>query len=256
MQGQRGVAHGGSRRQHLRMICNRGAVDLRHRLAQLLARRGNVRARRGHRIARMREFFGGNGAVRDQAAAALQVIVGGAFGLFALRDLRPQFLALCEQAAHLAYRARQIRFRVLFGDFRIRRVELEQRLAGLDELGVVHIERQDGARDFAGHLHHIAVHIAIIGAFEIPAVKKPVAPIAQGAQQHHRAQAEQPQASRAIGGRLRTRCGRRRSAAARSLRRSLRRLMRRPLAKSVWNRWRSWCYPCQNLSGIRCHTST
>ncbi len=126
----------------------------------------------------MRELFGGNGAVRDQAAAALQIIVGGALGLFALRDLRPQFLALGEQAAHLAHRARQIRFGVLLGDFRIRRIELEQRLAGLDQLGVVHIERQHRAGDFARHLHHIAIHVAVIGAFKIAAVKEPVAAIA------------------------------------------------------------------------------
>ena len=71
MQGERGVAHRGRRRQDLRMIRNGGAVDLRHGLAQLLARRGNVRAGCRHGVARMREFFGGNGAVRDQTAAAL-----------------------------------------------------------------------------------------------------------------------------------------------------------------------------------------
>ena len=41
MQGQRGIAHGSLGRQHLRMIRDGGAVDLRNGLAQLLARRGD-----------------------------------------------------------------------------------------------------------------------------------------------------------------------------------------------------------------------
>jgi hypothetical protein len=185
MQGERGIAHRGRRGQDLRMIRNGGAVDLCHGLAQLLARRRDIGARRRDRIACMREFFGGNGAVRDQVAAALQIVIGGTFGLFALLDLRPQFLALGEQAAHLPHRARQIRFGVLLGDSRIRRIELEQRLAGIDELGIVHVERQHRAGHFVRHLHHIAVDVAVISAFVEAAVKEPVACIANTREQDH-----------------------------------------------------------------------
>ena len=207
MQGERGVAHGGSRGQHLRMIRNGGAVDLRDGLTQLLARGGDVRARRGHRIAGMRELFGGNGAVRDQSAAALQVIVRGSFCLFALIDLRTQFLALREQAAHLAHGAGQIRFGVGLGDLRIRRIELQQRLPGLHELRVIHVQRHHGAGNFAGHLHHVAVDVGVVGGLVIAAVEEPVAPVAEAAEHDDGAQAEQPQAACAAGAGLPVRFG-------------------------------------------------
>jgi hypothetical protein len=87
MQGECGVANGGGRGQHLRMIRNGGAVDLRNRLTQLLAGGGDVGASGSHRISGMRQLFGGDGTVGDESAAPLQVIVGSPFCLFPLIDL-------------------------------------------------------------------------------------------------------------------------------------------------------------------------
>ena len=124
----------------------------------------------------------GNRAVRQQPAAPLQVLIRGALRLFPLVDLRAQLLALREQAAHLAHRTRQIRFRVRLSDFRIRRIELEQGLSGAHGLRVIHVQRDHGAGNLAGHLHHVAVHVRIVGGLVVPAVEEPVAEEAQAAQ--------------------------------------------------------------------------
>ena len=74
MQGQRGIANGRGRSQHLWMIRNRGAVDLRDGLTELLAGSSYIGTRRCDRISRVRQLFGGNGAVRQQSAAGGLVV--------------------------------------------------------------------------------------------------------------------------------------------------------------------------------------
>ncbi len=191
VQGQGGVANGGRRRQDLRMIRDGGAVDLRNGLTQLLARGGDVRPAGGDGVARVRELFGGNGSVSDESTAPPQVIVRGALRLLPLLDLSVQFLALREQAAHLAHGAGQIRFRIGLGDFRVRRIEFQQALAGMHGLGVIHVQGDDRAGNFAGHLHHVAVDVGIVGGLVIAAVEKPVSQVAQAGERDHGAQADQ-----------------------------------------------------------------
>ena len=140
MQGERGIAHRAGGGKHLRMIGDGGAVDLCHCLAQGLLRRGHVGACGGDRIAGMREFFGRDGAVGDQSAAPFEIIVRGALRLLTLRDLRAQLVALRKQTAHLAHGSRQVRFRVLFRDLGIGRVEMQQGLAGGHSLSVIDVE--------------------------------------------------------------------------------------------------------------------
>ena len=128
MQGQRRVAHGGRGGQHLRVVRDGGAVDLRHGLAQLLARGGDLGARRGDGVARVREFLGGDGAVIEQSLRRFRSDSAVRQRRFALLDLRAQLPCLREQPAHLAHRARQVRLGIAHGDLRIGRIELQQRL--------------------------------------------------------------------------------------------------------------------------------
>ena len=141
----------------------------------------------------MRELLGGNGAVRDESAAALQIVIRGALCLFTLLDLRPQFLALREQPAHLAHGARQVGLRIGHGDLRIRRIELAAAAARrCDELGVIDVQREHRAGHFAGHLHHVAVDVGVVGGLVVPAVEEPVAAVAE----RRRARRRRPAPSR------------------------------------------------------------
>ncbi len=195
MQGERGIAHRGGGGQHLRMVRNGGAVDLRHGLTQLLARGRDIGARGSDGIARMRQLFGRDGAVRDEAAAPLQILIGGACRLFPLLDLCAQLLALREEAAHLAHGAREVGFRIGLGDLRVGRIELQHGLPDGDALRVIHVQTDHRAGYFTGDLHHIAVDIGIIGGFIVAAVQEPIRRIAHTAQQHHGGQADERSAA-------------------------------------------------------------
>ena len=199
MQGELRITHRRRGGEHLRMIRDGGAVDLRDGLAQLLACRGDVGAGGGDRVARVRELFLGDGAVRQQSAAALQVLIRGALRLFTLVDLRAQLLALRKQAAHLADRAGEIRFGIGHGDFRIGGIEREQRLPRLHALGVIDVQRQHRAGDLARHLHHVAVDVGIVGGFVVPAVEEPVRAVADRAEYDGGAEPQESGAPRAVG---------------------------------------------------------
>ena len=136
----------------------------------------------------------GDGAVRHQSAAALQVLIRGALRLLTLVDLRAQLLALRKQAAHLAHGAGEIRLGIGHGDFRIRRIELEQRLARLHALGVVDVQRQHRARYLARDLHHVAVDVGIVGGFVVAAVEEPVRAVADRAEHDGSAQSQESRA--------------------------------------------------------------
>jgi hypothetical protein len=96
MQGERGIAHRSRSGKHLRMIRDGRAVDLRHGLTQLLAGGSNIGTRRSDGIAGVRQLLSGNGAIRDEAAAPSQIVVGSARRLLSLGNLFAQLLTLCE----------------------------------------------------------------------------------------------------------------------------------------------------------------
>jgi hypothetical protein len=199
VQRQLRVAHRRGGGEHLRMVRDGGAVDLCDRLVELLACRGDVCAAGGDGITRVRELLGGNGAIRDESAAALQIVIRGALCLFTLVDQRAQLLALREQPAHLPDGARQVGLCIGDRNFRIGGIELQQRLSGAHALGVVDLQRQHGARDLARHLHHIAVHVRIVGRLVEPAVEEPVGAVDDCAQHDDGAKGPEPDVPHSAG---------------------------------------------------------
>ena len=165
MQGERGVAHRGRGGEHLRMIRDGGAVDLRDGLAQLLARRGDVRARGGHRIARMRELFGGDGAVRDAVRRGAASHRPRCAPPVRAASICARSSLLCANRPRTWRTARARSASALAtAIFASAGSSSSSGWPALHELGVVHIQRQHRARDFARHLHHIAVDVGIVGA--------------------------------------------------------------------------------------------
>ncbi len=128
--------------------------------------RGVDRCLRGlHRVAGVRDFFLRHGARLRDGQAATQVVLGLRQVGLAQRDLRAVLVVVDEQAAHLAYRLREVGFRLLQRDLRIGRVEHDQRVAGLDRLRVVRLHGDHGAGDLRRDLHDVAVHVGIVGVF-------------------------------------------------------------------------------------------
>ena len=174
------------------MVRDGGAVDLRDGLAQLLARGRDVRARGGDRIARVRELFGGDRAVRQSPPRRFK-------SSSAVRSACSRWSICARSSLLCANRPRT---------WRTARARSASALAtaifasagsssssgcpALHALGVVDVQRQHRAGHLARHLHHVAVDVGIVGGFVVAAVDEPVGAIADGAEHHGGAEAQRP----------------------------------------------------------------
>ena len=131
-------------------------------------------------------------AAGHQRRAAGQV-VGGALHLtlqalqlgLALADLRGQRGITGIQRAGLAHRLRQLRLGVGAGQPRIGGVQPQQRLAGLHHVGIVGQDGHHGAAHLRRDLHHVALHVGVVGGFNLAQRQRPVQAVAGAGQQHH-----------------------------------------------------------------------
>ena len=146
---------------------------------ELVARRSHARLRRcqralgiGQRGFGVVQLFFGHGAVADQRLTPLQIVLGAIdvalrphdIGL-AQRHLRTQRTVVDIQRAHLSHRLGQRRFGLIERHASVRRIELDQRLAGLHEIGVVGHDGHHRAADLRRDLNHVALHVGVVGVF-------------------------------------------------------------------------------------------
>ena len=215
-----GLAHARRGAQHVRDLLDRHAFGQRLVRGQLLARRGRARLRRrpaplfaaASCDVDVVELFLADGAGGDQRRTPRDVVLrprdvalrARQVGL-ARRDLRLQRAVVDVQRARLAHRLRQLRFGLVERDPRVGRIELDQRLAGLDEVGVVGGDGDDRAGDLRRELHDVALHVGVVGALVVVEHQRPVGAVGDAAEQHRRPR--RPAARCGGGG---CRCGRRR----------------------------------------------
>ncbi len=126
-------------------------------------------------------------------------------------DLRLQRAVVDVHRAHLAHRLRELRLGLLERDLRVGRIELDQRLAGLDEVGVVGVDRDDGARDLRRHLDDVALHVGVVGALVVVEVERVVDAVGGAGEEHGERRRER---ARSCAARRRLRRARRRPAGA------------------------------------------
>ncbi|WP_429837936.1 hypothetical protein [Burkholderia gladioli] len=111
----------------------------------------------------MRDLFLRDGAgLRHRQTAAQVVLRLGQIGL-ALGHLGAILVVVGIEAAHAAHRLRQVRLGRLQRNRRVGGIELDQRLADADRLRVVRVHGDHGAGDLRRDLHHVAVHVGVVG---------------------------------------------------------------------------------------------
>ncbi|MNJ65988.1 hypothetical protein D3C77_620310 [compost metagenome] len=121
----------------------------------------------------MGQLFRGNRAAVGQHLAPVEILLGLAqFGLAGFQ-LGLERVDVAVQPAHLAHAARQLGFGGLQGHLAVGRVELQQYLAGMNQVAVIGTDAGDGAGDQRSDLHHVAVDVGIVGAF-VPAADQAV----------------------------------------------------------------------------------
>ncbi|XHO05047.1 hypothetical protein ACEQUB_01943 [Ralstonia syzygii] len=175
--------HLGGGLQDVRVALQRGllgqhAIGLQLLLGGLDGGLGGLQ--RGLRVG---DLFLRHGARAGDLLAAGQVFLGlGEVG-FAHGERRSVGAGVRIQRAHLANRLRQRGLGLFQGDAGIGAVQLDQRLAGGDELRVVGADGDHGARDLRRHLHHVALHVRIVGRLEPAAIQAPVKTVADAG--HH-----------------------------------------------------------------------
>ena len=185
--GQPGIAQAGDGLAHVRVVGHGGALGQRLVGRQLGARGGQRGA--GLRQAGLRglqrglgvqDLLAADAARLGQLLAASDVALGaGQFGLGALDvglaqvDVSGQRVVLDVERADLAHGLRQLGLGLLQGDLRVGRVDAHQRLAGGDGLGVVGLDGHHGAGHLRRDLHQVAVHVGVVGAFEVGAEQGP-----------------------------------------------------------------------------------
>ncbi|MNM89287.1 hypothetical protein D3C81_1015170 [compost metagenome] len=187
-----GLAQVGGGGHHLGVRGHHGVVDQRAAGAELLA--CTVDGGLGHAqvIAGMGQFFRGNRTAVGQHLAPVEVLAGLAQLGLAGFQLRLERVDVAVQPAHLAHAARQFGFGGLQGHLAVGRVELQQYLAGVDQVAVIGTDAGDGAGDQRGDLHHVAVDVGIVGAF-VPAPDQAVpGPGANAGKDQQQKQAKQP----------------------------------------------------------------
>ena len=148
---------------HVRVVRDRRVGGQRAVRCELLLGGVERGLRALHGVAGVRDFFLRHGAgLGDRHAAAQVVLSARQIGL-AHCDLRLILVVVGEQAAHLAHRLAEIRFGLLQRDARIGRVQHDDRVARLDGLRVVGVDRDDRAGHLRRDLHDVAVDVRVVG---------------------------------------------------------------------------------------------
>ena len=165
--------------------------------------RGLRRSQRGVRVAHARlrviHFLATDGAGGDESLPPREVVLGlgeiGArprdFGL-AQRDVRRSGRIRRVERAHFADRLRERRLRLRQRHFGIGAIERDQRSAGLDEVGIVGVDRHDGAGHLRRDLHEVALHVRVVGALVVAQRGEPVRAIEKAGGHERAARNDQP----------------------------------------------------------------
>ncbi|MNO79779.1 hypothetical protein D3C76_709610 [compost metagenome] len=143
-------------------------------------------------VAGVGQFLLGDGAIVGEVLAALVVGFGLGQGDLLRRHVRLVAFDVAEQPAHLAHAARQVGLGLLQGDVGVARIEAHQHLALVHQVAVVGADAHHGAGDLRSDLHHVAVHVGVLGVL-VPAADEVFPARARGAgDQHDGEQDQQP----------------------------------------------------------------
>ena len=155
---------------------------------ELLLRRQHRRLRRRDAALRGGELRGGvielfladrAGGHQRQAAryvvlSTRQIAPGARQFGFAQGDLRLERAVVSVERAHFAHRLRELRLGLVERNLGVGRIELDEQLPGLHVVGVVGVDRDHRAADLRSELHHVALHVGVVGGFEMVQYQRPV----------------------------------------------------------------------------------
>jgi hypothetical protein len=116
----------------------------------------------------------------------------------AQRDLRLEGGVVGVQGAHLAHRLRELRLGLLERDLRVGGVEPHQHLAGLDEVGVVGVDREHRPAHLRRDLDQVALHIGVVGRLEVLADDEVIRAITDAGQHDQHGDRRQPLLARLL----------------------------------------------------------
>jgi hypothetical protein len=149
--------------QDARMAGKSGVVDQRAVRFHLLACVCQLRPGLQQDIACVPQFLGRDGAGAGQALTTGEVLLRAGKVCVLHGNRRGEGAVGAEQRAHLAHRFRQIRLRPFERQPRVGVIDLDQRLSGLHEVGVVGENAHDGAGNLRHHRNDVARDIGIVG---------------------------------------------------------------------------------------------
>lgn len=148
----------------------------------------------------VQDFLAADAAGLGQLLAAADVALGaGQLGLgahdvgAAQVDVGGQRIVLHVIGADLAHGLGQLGLGLLQRHVGVGGIETHQRLAGAHGFGVVGLDGDDGAGHLRRDLHQIAVHVGVVGVFEMGAEQGPPDAVGDG-DEHESAGREQQQA--------------------------------------------------------------
>ena len=196
-----GVAQIGFRRQHIGIVGDMGAINLRQGMIQSALGGIDRGSGSGLGIPGMGQLLARHRARGGGGLAALQIALRLVQRDLSLRQLGAIGIGAGKFAAHHAHGAGKIGLgggHVHIGGGRI---EFDQKLALLDSLGIVNMQRQHCGIFARRHRHHIARDIGIIGALVKTRVQEPVKPITHRRDQQHNTQDQESQAAIVMGDR-------------------------------------------------------
>jgi hypothetical protein len=180
-----GIVHLRCGREHVGMARHRRAIDACLVGREFLLRCNQRRVGAGERVTRMLQLLAGNctGACDPLAPVAVLGRLGdlGAAHVDVGLELRRRG----EQSAHLADGLAELRVGLLECDLCVRRIELDQRLARVDKLGVVGGNTDHRAGDLRRDLHDVAADVGVIGRLDLTQGQRPVCGV-RGADQRER----------------------------------------------------------------------
>ncbi len=162
-QRQPGVAHFRRRAQHAGMVRDGGVVDQHAVGLGLAAGAGELRLHFLQGVAGVLEFLGRDGAGAGELLASGEVLFGARQGCLAGRDDGVEGTVRAEQRCHFPHRLREFGFGLLQREAGVGVVDFDQCLTGLDEIGVVGVDGDDGAGDLRRHLDDVAGDIGVVG---------------------------------------------------------------------------------------------
>ena len=156
---------------HVRVICDRGAGGQRAVRRAAAARAASSEACAAvHGVAGVRDFFRRHRAGLRHRQTAPQVVLRARQIRLALCDLRRVLVVVGVQAVR-TWRTvcAELRLGLFERDPRVGRVQHDDRVAGLHDLRVVRVDRDDRAGHLRRDLHDVAVDVRVVGVFVISA---------------------------------------------------------------------------------------